>query len=271
MTDLGERPQLAWVDIDELFIEKSYQRSAERRTSQRAIAKMGREFSWALFQPITIAPRRGKKGYNVVDGQHRLLGAIAHGGVDELPCWIIAADCVQDEAGHFIGLNKNRVRMHTVDMYHASLAADAIDETDISRVIAKAGVTICKTPMRTEDMPPGETMAIGSIRTGLNRHGEDPVVAALKTLKKAYAGMKGMLRSQIITAMIGLYAANAEKKIDEKRLIQALNDNPPDTLEEMARANKKLFGNSTSRGMIAVLVRAYNKGLSKQNCIAEAA
>lgn len=270
MSDLGERPELAWIDIDELFIEKSYQRSAERRTSQKAIAKMGREFSWELFQPITIAPRRGKKGYNVVDGQHRLLGAIAHGGVDELPCWIIKAECVQDEAGHFIGLNKNRVRMHTVDVYHASLAADAVEETDISRVLAKAGVAICKYPMKTEDMPAGQTQAIGSIKTLLNRHDEDSIVAGLKTLKKAFIDMKGMMRSQIIMAIVGLYAANAEKKIDEKRLVQALHDNPPDTLEEMARANKKLFGNSTSRGMIAVLVRAYNKGLSKQNCIHEA-
>jgi hypothetical protein len=58
-----------------------------------------------------------------MDGQHRFRAAEAHGGIDELPCVIIAEREAEDQASSFVAVNTKRVSPHPFHAYQAAVVA----------------------------------------------------------------------------------------------------------------------------------------------------
>jgi hypothetical protein len=256
----GDRPELAWIDIKALKVDMSYQRSTEGGASQKLINQIAADFRWGRFIPLTVCRKDGKK-FHIIDGQHRYLGAKKRGGIAELPCYIIEAESVEDEAAHFTALNQNRVRMHTVDMFHARLASGERKARNVQKICSAAGVKICKAPFTTSQMPQGQTQAVGTLERASEKSPHDACVRALKCL--AQLQDPGQLRSRVIEALIQLYTLNfnAGREIDDKALVAVLAENDAYDLEMGARLQHEVYGGNIPAGIMDALASAYNDGL----------
>ena len=123
--DPGPKPELAWLDIDALFVDDRYQRTLESKRSVALIAKIAAEFYWPSFGVLTVAPAAAggvENKYAIVDGQHRYTVA-KHRGEAKVPCCIIAAETLQQQVMAFLSANKDRIVVNQFAVYHAALRA----------------------------------------------------------------------------------------------------------------------------------------------------
>ena len=258
----GPVPTFEWIDIKRLTIDKSYQRLTAGKASQRTIKKIADTFYWCNFQPITVAPR-GQK-FAVVDGQHRLMAAIETRAIKEVPCWIIPAKAYEDEAAAFVAINRDRVRMDSLSVFHAGVVAGNASDVAIHELCSKAGVSIARCATLMELMPPRTTQALGTLRKACRKNVKDAVlVRALKALADAFPDTPGQMRAAMLRALFHLYASNIGngKKINDKRMTEVISNNDPETLEDRARANKAAYRNSPWLGIAAELTAQYNNKL----------
>src|SRR3546814_7094126 len=105
----GKRLELAWIAVEALAVDPSYQRSIEGKRSQATIKRMVAEFSWALFGAATVADT--PDGYRVIDGQHRIEAA-RRLGIAEVPCLLVEADDPKAQALFFV----KRSEEHTSEL-----------------------------------------------------------------------------------------------------------------------------------------------------------
>jgi hypothetical protein len=86
---LGERGELKWIPIQQICIDPVYQRDVGA-PGRKNIKQIVENFHWSLFSPVIVA-RRGPELYAAIDGQHRAIATLTHGGIKEVPCWVIRA------------------------------------------------------------------------------------------------------------------------------------------------------------------------------------
>lgn len=266
---LGKYPTLEWIALGQLHVDQTYQRSIEGKASQKLINAIAAEFMWARFIPLTVCAGDDDT-YSVIDGQHRLMGARKRGGINKLPCYVISADSVQEQAAHFAALNENRVRMHTVDLYHARVAAGKPIAIKVQRLCTATGISICKAPFQTSKMPAGTTQAVGTLERAIERHSYEVVVRALTVLRTSYPDTPGQLRSRMIEAMIRLYAQNAAAgiTIDDEYLQTILAENDAFDLEMGAKLQPALYNGDVAAGIVDALAEAYNENRESRPVIA---
>lgn len=190
----GNRGELQWLRTGRLFIDDAYQRPISV-VGEKNIAKIAREFSWALFSPLIVAARDGGR-YAIIDGQHRATAAVSL-GLAELPCFIIDAD-EQLQALAFATINGNVTKIASQALFRARLAAGDRDAVRLRDVCARAGVEICGYPIPASKMRAGQTLAVGTLEQCFRRHGEEILVMALSTITKTGDGNTGFVREGII-------------------------------------------------------------------------
>lgn len=105
------------VSPSELWVDESYQRGLSDR-SMRLIRKIIGEWDWTAFKPPVVVEVDGK--LQVIDGQHTALGALTHGGIEQLPVLIVKADRQELRANAFVRHNRDRIQV-TPTQLHLSL------------------------------------------------------------------------------------------------------------------------------------------------------
>ncbi|WP_207458634.1 DUF6551 family protein [Azospirillum sp. SYSU D00513] len=263
--DLGPMPEFCMLPKDWLFVDAIYQRAMSTDASKTLVRKIVEEFSWSRFQPVTVTPIDWEAGkFAVVDGQHRAAAALLHPGVTEVPAWVIDAPEARDQARAFVGVNLDRIRMTTMQLFRAQLTASDPDAMQVKAVCERAGIRIAfHLSNSAKQLPPRQTMAVSTIRKLIAKHGERPVFFALSILAEAYAETPNQLRGQVIQAVTMLVLDHGER-IERERLVRVLGETDCESLLEAARQVKKLMGGSTEAGMVAALVSAYDKGRMDQ-------
>jgi hypothetical protein len=116
---IGSPPTLEWIAVERLAIDESYQRATDSPASRRLINRIKQGWNWSFCQPLVVS-RRTDGSLFVIDGQHRLSGAIGRGDIPHLPC-VVVTDA--DEAQTFIALNTQRQKLSQGDIFNAMLAA----------------------------------------------------------------------------------------------------------------------------------------------------
>ncbi len=268
--DPGPLPRMEWLPLDLLVVDDSYQRHTTSDRSRVIIHRIAEEFSWSKFGPVTVAKREDGT-YAVADGQHRVAAARLHPGIHQVPCYIIPASGVRDEARTFVAINRDRTGMHALQIHHAGIAAGEPDALHIKDVCDRAGIKIPRGPMPQRDLKPGMTQSIGAIRKGLATYGDAPVIEALQTLVAAYEDAPGQLRGKVISAVIEIFALHRKNpNLDRDRLTRVIGSHEAGELEDGARAYKGLFkGMTTERAIRLALIKAYNARLSADRRLAE--
>lgn len=264
-TDLGARPVLTWIALDKLWVNDEYQRSI----SSEGRANIGRiieKFSWARFTPLMVAACDDGR-YAVIDGQHRFIAAQAHGGVPELPCAIVEAPAINDQARSFLAINNDRVRASFFQLHHAGVAAGEPDALHLNMICQQVGLTIPRNNLSSKDWHAKHLRCPSVVLELAQRHGDKPVLAALRVAVGAAKRHGEAARGSIIRGLVSLFVTAPDA--DEERLVKVVAERRGHELEEAARTYRKVFGGSAAGAVQAAIARDYNKGLAADRRIPE--
>lgn len=266
---LGVRPELAWIEIDKMIVDESYQRDTQSRRSRSLIDKMAREFSWRRFQPL-IVTRRPDGRFAIIDGQHKREAAILV-GLDELPCMVVPSEDVAEEAEAFVSVNGDRVAVTSLQVHWSKVVARDPKAMRIKAVCDEAGVTISRYPLDNRSIPPKTTMALGAIEQIINRYGDAVAVDALTIMAEAFPEKRGQLRAGAIKGLAMFFAQAGDTEIDWARLRSVLAGHDMSEVEMAARAYRQHFGGTAEAAVRAAIIKMYNRGLGEARRLKEAA
>jgi ParB-like nuclease domain len=251
----GLRPTLAWIDPALLLVDKRYQRASDNERSRNNIAKIIANFDWRKFQPCVVTHAAGGR-YLVIDGQHRAIAAKAHPGVKDVPCWVVDAPSLADQARAFIGINADRVNPTPLALHKSRVAAEDADALRIKAVCDAAGVRIVNSPTMNTRLQPGDTLALGTIAGICRRDGDAVATTALAVLRRAHPHDQNELRANIIAAVGAFVAGRAN--VDVARLSAALRGMTATAMTSNARRAKARDGNKMHDHLVSFIARAYD-------------
>lgn len=207
----GTPPKLAFLPLTSMRIDESYQRHIERR-GIATIVRICNEFDWNRFAPLIVARVPGpEEVYSIIDGQHRATAALVR-GFDRVPCAIMAATALE-QASIFSAVNGNVTPITILQLFKAARAAGVAWAMDIDKVCTAAGIKPLTYPKSKREISPFETMAIGTLRKLILRHGTDEVAAALKhAAGQPGASEPGFWGSSAIEYAVGEWRASQGKR-----------------------------------------------------------
>jgi hypothetical protein len=253
---LGKPPVLKWIPIRSLVVDPVYQREIGG-TGRKNIARIAREFDWAKFAPVIVAPAGGGR-FVIVDGQHRTIAARLC-GLECVPCQIIDADRAL-QAAAFAAINANITEMSPMQVHAAKLAAQDPDALRLASLCAKAGITILRYPVQTKNHKAGDTMAVGMLYRMLAKFGDDVLEAALSCITRTRDGYPGLVRSQLVTAFCVNLEASADWR-EHRKLLKVIGKLD---LRELFHNAGRTAKSGSSGGIVAALVDAIGEHLEKE-------
>jgi hypothetical protein len=252
-TDLGQKPELMWVDIDKIAVDHNYQRELKANR----VAQILREFNWAHFQPVMLAEQPDGT-FTVFDGQHRVAAARSHPRVKEVPAAVIRVSGSKEEAGAFLGVNVNRTAVTTVEKFWAGVEAEDKAMLRVRDVLAKAG---CEVQQALGIKPAAhKTGAVTAVERSIRMFGEAAVADACRSLVKAWPSDGKALSGIFIQAVARLYRNN-KAVVTPERLEAKLRSTDRKTLALQAETLRKLGGGDAALNLCKAIVEIYNKGL----------
>lgn len=250
----GLTPRLEWLPISALVVDPEYQREISN-VGRKNIRHIAENFSWSMFSPVMVSAI-GAGRYAIVDGQHRSTAA-ALCGIEKVPCYVVEA-LRGEQAKAFRAINANTTRPHAIQLFHASIAAGEADAIKVKEVCEKAGVRIARSLGPCRDY---ETFCVGSIGKGIERHGTDVVILALRAIVHSGDGVPEELNKTIITSTIEVLAPRPAWRKNDKRLLKAFEAfNLGDMWRNAASEAARSKGTSTRQA----LERDLTKGLAQQ-------
>ncbi|MDP3328736.1 helix-turn-helix domain-containing protein [Parvibaculum sp.] len=232
-SNLGTPPKFLWLPPARLLVDMRYQREIGDR-GRKNIRNIVENFDWGRFTPVVVAPIDGWY-YAIIDGQHRSTGVLTHGGIPEVPCIEVDADCAM-QARAFIHINGSVTKVTPMQIYHAGISARDPDALKIDQVVTAAGITILKYPKQQNDRKPGETMCAALIGRLIGLHGARAVRLALTGLKKADFG--GLITAPVIRGAVEVAVSNPSLSREEGPFIDALGSIRHDSLIMQAEAER---------------------------------
>lgn len=135
----GDNGKTAWIEVDDLYVDHSYQRPQVSLDNTRAIAS---GFSWLLFGSIVVMQRNFPEGKKyIVDGQQRWLAAKLR-SEKKVPCRIFASDGPAHEAQAFLDLQLRRVRVSAVAQFHAATKAKIEPQATIQQWLDEVSIQV---------------------------------------------------------------------------------------------------------------------------------
>lgn len=253
----GKPPRLEWISIAALVVDQQYQREITI-VGRKNIRRIAENFNWSMFTTVMVAPIGGNR-YAIVDGQHRTTAA-ALVGIEKVPCEVIEA-LRGEQAAAFRAVNANTTRPHTVQLFHASVAAGEPAALKVAEVCRKAGVRIARSLGKLKDY---ETFCVGAIEKGVRRHGEAVVTLALKMIVQSGEGRSEELNRTIIAAVIEVLGRSAAWRKNEPALRAAFEEF---CLEDMWRsataAAARVKGSSSQDHLQDMLAKRLVQSLGK--------
>lgn len=255
MSDLGPKPELKWIKLTELYVDKEYQRSAKSDRSKSNISYMRQHFCWAFCGALVVCYVKAKKQYAIIDGQHRFLVATSLSAITELPCIVINDLDVRNQAQSFMVMNTKRVQMNSLAKFHASVAAGEDSAVSLKEILDDSKITIPESQRLKGHTLPRETQAIGTLLSMLDRYSRKQIAWVLTIIPEAYGDTKGQMRSMLIKGLAEFIKAYPDA--DRLRMVGVLEEIDPSKLEDDARASAKINGGSSTSAVFTALERLY--------------
>lgn len=240
----GNPPSLEWLAVGQLQIDPAYQRACDGPKSRALIARMIKRWEWPLCQPLVVT-RRLDSSLFVIDGQHRWNGAKARGDIPHLPCVVIPAIALEDEAKTFVNLNTARQKLNQVEIFNGMLAASDPDALALVKLLEETGWRLAR-HANSVAFNPGELACAPMLAKHIRVLGEAPVRNALTALREAYPDTPVTTPARLLQALMLIFQDDAKRRgFDADDLIEAMAgyENPIDWIEDgigMQRANPSL-------------------------------
>lgn len=168
---VGRMPTTAWIPIESLYVNPLYQRTIGDRGA-KLIKSMVERWQWPLCGMIVVVKLADGR-YEVLDGQHRCVGAAAHGGIRSLPAVVIECQTLEERARVFVTLNSSRVSTTPSQRFRAAIASREREAVAIDRIAGKAGVRILPNPPYKNEFSVGDTLAASSLLKAYRTWGDE--------------------------------------------------------------------------------------------------
>jgi ParB-like nuclease domain len=244
----GPAPMLAWVEIEKLVVDDSYQREIGKRGAIN-VAQIADNFDWSKFAPVIVAPIEGGN-YAIVDGQHRTTAALLR-GQKTVPCQVVQADRAK-QAAAFAAVNGNVTKTTPVQIFYARLSAGDEATKAVADVCLDAGVKLARRNMVTANMTVGQTVAAGALARCYAIYGRGTLVMALRCVTRSADGNAGFLRATIIEALCSVLHEHTDWRDSGDQLLGHMNKfSFPDAWEQIAAGRDKIFPNTAKTDFAA--------------------
>ncbi|MBB3963514.1 DUF6551 family protein [Rhizobium metallidurans] len=218
-------PQLRLVPPATLSVDETYQRGLYER-SVKLIRKIVSEWCWTAFKPPVVVEVDGR--LEVIDGQHTAIGAVTHGGIELLPVLIVQAESHETRASAFVRHNRDRIQVTATQLHNAMVAAGDEDALTVAQVCERAGIVILKNPPPMAKFKPGETMAIATIKSLVNRR---YAAGARRVLDVCRSTNAAPVTAHMIKAVeLLMFSKEYEGEIDAERIALVISSKA-ETLE----------------------------------------
>lgn len=251
----GQKPDLEWVDIDRIDVDRNYQRELKPRQVERIL----KGFRWAKFGAVMLAQKEDGR-FMCFDGQHRLEAARLHPMISQVPASIVRFADGQQEAAAFLAVNIDRTAISTVEKYWAGIEAQDAAMIRVRDVLARAG---CEVIQAVGVKPAAKkTLAVTAVDRAIRSYGETAVVEACKALVAAWPKDATALGAVLIQAVARLFRNNREV-ISTERVVKVLAASDRKQLAGQADMLRKIGGGDAGQCLAKALVEIYNKGLQR--------
>ena len=241
---------LQWIKIADLLVDESYQRPILGK-GRNNVHRIAREFSWACFAPVVVAPVEGGK-FTIIDGQHRTTAAVL-AGFDTVPCQVVIA-AQKEQAAAFKAINGITTPISRMALHAAALVAQEPWAVELTQVCAAAGVELLRYPIPLENQRPGQTMAVGALSKCLKQYGCETVITALQCVTETSNNRPGALTARLIKAVCEVLDTNKGWRDAGLSLLEAFDHIDLESIQSSAGLQAATQG--TSRlAAIANLIR----------------
>lgn len=175
------------LDVSELNIDQSYQRS-----EQRIALIIGESFDPLAFGSIIVGKRKNGK-YYIVDGQQRTKGAQL-AGFHRVPALVFDSSGPQQEAHLFRLLNAYRKKVSKIEIFRAALRAKIPYALKIQDAVKDSGLEIELTPRKNTSLAWPRIQAIGALERIYGDGESDAIKKVLSVIVKTWHEESDALR-----------------------------------------------------------------------------
>lgn len=200
-----------------LSVDDRYQRGLSER-SIKLIRKIVSEWSWTAFKPPVVVEVDGR--LDVIDGQHTAIAAVTHGGIETIPVLVVQAASQETRASAFVRHNRDRIQVTATQLHNAMVAAGDEDAMTVFQVCERAGVKILRNPPQMGKFKPGETLAVSTINSLVNRR---HAAGARKVLDVCAATNAAPVTAHMIKAVeVLMFSKEYQADIDPSRISEII-------------------------------------------------
>ena len=200
---IGAPPSLEQVAVERLQVDPTYQRLTSGNRSCALIVGMIVEWDWRLALPLLVA-RRIDGGLFIIDGQHRHAGATERADIAFMPCVILPAGDLADEARTFVAINDKRQALSQTDKFAAMLVAGDGDAAATAALIEETGWRVVRGNFNGLGEAGKLTCAPLLVRLR-KKFGEHVLRLALLTVREAWPDTPIGPVARMTEALCGLY------------------------------------------------------------------
>ncbi|QYJ00777.1 hypothetical protein KUV46_15825 [Thalassovita mediterranea] len=246
---VSDLPELKWLPLDCLVINDEYQRALSER-SVSAIRKIVANFDWAKLKALSVIDV-GDGKFEVIDGQHTAIAAASHKQIAELPCLVSGARTVEKRAEAFVGLNRDRVQMTDMQVFHAELKAGDEIAVEIQQGVDSAGGRVLKNPTSTYKV--GDLMCIGALRQLAKKGGPAWVKRAVSL---GIQGKLAPIKSPVLRGLVRLiWEGEHAGKLTDQQIVDVFRLYGQEKLIDRAKAYRSDNGGTPADCFAEVIVR----------------
>ncbi len=169
---------------EELWVDRSYQRSHLSRRSLRLIHKIVENWDWTKFKSPVVT-RDEQDRYLVIDGQHTSVAAATHPDIIRIPVMFVALKDVGEQAKSFIGHNMDRITVMPIDLWYARKRSNDPDVLMADRIMRNHGMTVVKAIQGSaQQWESNQTMATAEALKILDKYGQAKFTQIVSFLSK---------------------------------------------------------------------------------------
>jgi hypothetical protein len=230
----------------------------QRRLKQRHVDRLAASFDPELFGCLKVVPGRvvaGVQHYYVVDGQHRLMAALAWLGDDtqSVPCRVSHARNDAEAAEAFIGANTG-MALKSIDLFMQRVIAREDVAVAVNAVVEGAGLVIGYGGS-------GAVTASSSCeRLYRKAGGAEALTRSLTILREAWNGRRNAYHQSLIGGLGDLILEHGDRVADAELSAKLKRKGLPDDFIGEARSRARTLRMMLPTAVKQTLVAEYNAG-----------
>lgn len=246
---------IRWIPVKNLSVKWHIAQRKEVILSHAK--KIAGSFDNEKFGILSVSMADDRGVHHIIDGVHRATAVKILWGEDEqVPCQILPAQDPQRCAQIFLGLNKGRRPVTTVDNFRNSVTAGDPDAININKVVKSLGYRVEQTKVD------GTIAAVGALGNVYRRFGPEILRDVLQILQATWGMSADAVQGPIIQAY-GEVLGNYHKVINFGRTKDVMVKRFPNPNRLMAtvRAARELSGGGATEVIVKAVIDNYNRGL----------